>query len=48
MAERIVFTCRHCGEYFDESVQAFVDEPGESTLAPTLCEDCGDDAEDED
>jgi hypothetical protein len=46
MATIITFTCHECGEYFDESVQKFLDEPGESVLAPTLCVDCGHGEED--
>jgi hypothetical protein len=37
----ITFTCHHCGEFFDEPMDAFVATASVTVLAPTLCKDCG-------
>lgn len=42
----ITFTCHHCGEYFDEPMEAFIATASVTVLAPTLCKDCGHGGED--
>lgn len=37
----ITFTCHHCGEFFDEPMEAFIATASAAVLAPTLCKDCG-------
>lgn len=42
----ITFTCHHCGDFFDEPMEAFIATAAVAVLAPTLCPDCGHGAED--
>lgn len=42
----ITFTCHHCGEFFDEPMEAFIATASVMVLAPTLCKDCGHGEED--
>lgn len=46
MATRITFICTNCGEDFSESVQEILDMPQDEIMAPSLCRDCGCNADD--